>query len=135
MPRLGEESRDIEAIRAINAARYAQPRGGSRTGRFPHASWVYTARNGLTVRPYRPRNIYANSISPKAKFSHMTRFGWKAYDDRGRVRLTVIRYLCGQTSHNAVTSATPELPVCAKCRLAFVGHDRAVEALDALAQD
>lgn len=130
MPRLGEESRDLEAIRAINEARYAQPRGGSTAGSMPRPMWVYSSRNGFTIKTYRPRNIYANSTSPMAKYTHFTRYGWRAYDANGKLRLTCVRYFCGQSSHNATTSAEPTLPICVKCRIVLVGYEEATHALD-----
>ena len=130
MPRLGETTRDIEAIRAINAARYAQPRGGSRTGRKPSQMWTFY-RDGYTVKPYRPRKLYSNSTDSKARYSHLTRFGWKATHD-GKPTVTCVRYLCGGTTFHAVVADEPTMPVCPKCRIAFVGYAEAADALDSM---
>lgn len=133
MPRLLEETHDAELVRAINAARYAQPRGGSRTGRKPYGFVTYLYRNKYEVRAYRPRKLYANMAGHNAKFTHITRFGWRAYDLDGRLRLTCVRFLCGAHTYHATIADQPNAPVCPRCRVALAGYDAAVRALDALA--
>lgn len=135
MPRLGEDVRDLEAIRAINAARYARPRGGSTEGRQPRPFWVYTYREGLVVKEFLPKQPYVNLAAGKrVKFSHVARFGWMAWRD-GKPVMMCIRYVCGGHTTSPTLSDSPTHTVCPKCRVVLMGYEEAAIVLGNAAQE
>lgn len=106
----------VEAYRAINAVHYAQMQH-MRWGRMPRPL-VSVMMRGYRVTPAALKSrFYIPTKS--AKYAHMPRFGWIAWD-RGQPVLMMVRYLCGGSSWTARGSNTSELPVCVKCRLAGV---------------
>lgn len=140
-------SRDLEAHRAANAARYAglaadhRNRAGVKRWRVggagpysPATVFVYrhaAAHGGerLRVTLATPRRPYAIPTGRQARYAHLATHGFLVWRG-GVVVLADWRYLCGGNSTRAVLEAEPgEYPVCPKCRIAEIGYEQAAEAL------
>lgn len=118
-----------EIARALNGAHYASDarRHHIRWGRRPQAR-LFRYGYGIAVTEALVRRRYAIPVGKRARYAHLPRFAWIAWE-RGRVVGIQVRYRCGGHSTSASLETVSHYPVCPKCQMAELGSDAVVALL------